>query len=558
MRLADLVPEVSVRPQQDEAFSEVFSALWGEDPVDIVFLEAPTGVGKSVIGLGLCRYVESTGGSSFMVTPQKILQEQLRSWNGLSIMKGRSNYPCGMFKSLTAGDAPCVKNAAIRSVNPSVCGDDACAFFKALTEAQASKAVVHNYTGLMAQSRLSKFFERRDLLILDEGHSAPDWIRNYASTELTRDDLAAMTTQDPPEDPTDFMPWIRALIGGMDRIPEGMPDRLVQVVIRMKSESKVYGVPDETEMENLKLRHHTESLENKLPRFSEWVLQHLGDDTALTPWDVKFVRGWRNTPDTWKMTPIKVAPLAPMLLGLGKKVVVMSATILDPRLLAMELGVSKSRFKYVEIDSAFPAENRPIIVKPVGSMNWANRRDTTPKIIDAIVRIAEHHGSFPGIVHSVSHQLAKDIVDGLRQHPKMPADRTIVQLPIGSNRDTVVSDFLSGRLGPNPILVGPGLTEGVDGKDDSARWQVFAKAPWMAMDDPVVRFLTNHPSDNVREWGNKWYLWKAAQAFVQGCGRVVRTPEDWGYTYVLDDSFSRIIASRYIPEYVKAAVSRRS
>jgi Rad3-related DNA helicase len=36
---------------------------------------------------------------------------------------------------------------------------------------------------------------------------------------------------------------------------------------------------------------------------------------------------------------------------------------------------------------------------------------------------------------------------------------------------------------------------------------------------------------------SKWYARQAMVAILQGCGRVVRSEDDWGFTYILDSNF---------------------
>lgn len=557
--LHSLVHEVDeVRPQQDDAFNQCWDALWGENAVDVLLLEAPTGVGKSIIGLGLSRYAVSIGGTAYMVTPQRVLQDQLGVWEGNRVMKGRGSYDCSVNIGFSAAEGPCIRNAGIRETNPD-CSDTTCPYFFSLNQAKKSRVVVHNYASLMAQARIGGHFDTRSLLVLDEGHTAVDWIRNYATVEVRRDDMATLTTAQPPDNPDDFMPWFRAVIGGLKTIPQGAPERVVKTIIRVMADQNVYGIPDVEEWDALQSEHNElmseMEPEQRVP-FFKWILSKLDDSAALVPWAVEFTESERDrASDTWKCIPLKVAPMANMLLGLGRKIVVMSATLLDARLTLLELGLSKKPHTFVQIDSAFPVSNRPVYVNPIGSMAFKQQSYTVPKMINEIVYIAqERHPDEPGIIHTVSHALAWKLLKGLREHPRMPGRRALVLLPRGGERDIIVQDFLAGKLGPNAILIGPGLTEGVDGKDGSLRWQVMAKAPWPHMKDPVVDHLLNNRSIEVRKWGEKWYVWKACQAFVQGCGRPVRTPIDHGDTYVLDASFSKILKSQFIPDYVRDAI----
>ena len=62
-----------------------------------LIVEAPVGCGKSHIGMTYSRYLHSGRGDSFILTPQRILQEQYeKSFDArdLSPLYGKSNYPC--------------------------------------------------------------------------------------------------------------------------------------------------------------------------------------------------------------------------------------------------------------------------------------------------------------------------------------------------------------------------------------------------------------------------------------------------------------------------------
>ena len=166
-----------------------------------------------------------------------------------------------------------------------------------------------------------------------------------------------------------------------------------------------------------------------------------------------------------------------------------------------------------------------------------------PRVIAALQADMARHADQAGIVHTVSHALAGKICDGLK------SGRTI-QLPVGSERDAVIEDFLAGKSGSNRVLVGPGLHEGIDGMGDAARWQAIAKAPIPYLGDPMVKaILERNPA-----MGRKWMNWKAAQAFVQACGRVTRSAEDTGVTYVYDSCCNDILGGPMCPRYLREAI----
>lgn len=500
-----LIPEMGLRPVQFDALARIWAAY--EDGAEVVLLEAPTGVGKSIIQLALCRKIAKDGGSSYVVTPQRALQDQMRGWDGTHIMKGRGQYSCRIMDG-TAATAPCTVSPDIRQRQPE-CAVGACPFYTALYEAQNSKVVVHNYSSLMAQSIIGQHFHERDLLCLDEGHTAASWVRNFMTFEFTRGELRELSSERPPTGDA-FIAWFIAIVESLGEGPtlNGISDDLKITLLRAKACKRSFG---------------------------------------SVPWAV--VRDERE--DTWTMIPLRVSPIAWTLTNMGKRVMITSATILHQRLLVAELGMSQKKIAMVDIPSAFPPENRPIIRRYIGSMSKKARDKTMGQMVKEIIRIADTHRNEPGMIHTVSHALSNEIWEALRNY--YGTNRYIGLLPQGGGRDAMIRDFLSGATGPSSILVGPSLMEGIDGKDDSCRWQVMCKAPFPNMGDPVVSDILSGDA-NAQKWGRAWYAWKTAQQAVQGFGRVCRTPTDHGVTYLLDSGFARVLNSGYIPGYVLDAV----
>jgi hypothetical protein len=73
------------------------------------------------------------------------------------------------------------------------------------------------------------------------------------------------------------------------------------------------------------------------------------------------------------------------------------------------------------------------------------------------------------------------------------------------------------------------MEEALDLRGDLARWQVLCKAPYLnTSDSRVARRLEEG------QWA--WYHRAALRTVIQGCGRVVRAPDDYGATYLADAS----------------------
>ena len=74
-----------------------------------VILEAPCGIGKSVIGYSIARYF----GNSYILTSQKVLQEQYYNDFAIPYVLGRSNYVCQKNVSYNCEVGACFRNSKL-------------------------------------------------------------------------------------------------------------------------------------------------------------------------------------------------------------------------------------------------------------------------------------------------------------------------------------------------------------------------------------------------------------------------------------------------------------
>jgi ATP-dependent DNA helicase DinG len=548
-----MVPEVTLRPQQIEALERTWDAL--QSGAEVVFIEAPTGVGKSIIILALCRAGVAKQKSSFMVTPQRALQAQLGVWDGNEVMKGRGSYSCNI-ADVPANKAPCVISSDVRK-DRSECSNERCPYYNALETAKEADIVVHNYASLMAQTHIGNHFGGRDLLCLDEAHTAVGWIRNYLSFTLSRVDLEHLTNEAPPRDPQWFTNWLAMHISLLDTAElstDNLPDGLVMTIMSMTAHRSTYGIRSRIELEESYQSYSEEATEENIMTFDQWVRNEFRKSYSPSiPWHTEKHEETRWGAERWESTPIRVAAASWVLTNLGRAIVMVTATVLNAKLMVSELGMGKKQHALVRITSAFPAKNRPVYKRYVGSMSYSRRSSTMPKMIQGLVQVLRDHPDEPGIIHTVSHKLAHDLRNGLLNIGGW--NRTLELVPRGSARDEMISDFLSGALGPRAVLFGPALLEGIDGKDDSLRWQALCKVPWPHRQSPVVKHLLDHKEERIRQWGSRWYTWKTAQQFVQGLGRICRTPTDHGVTYLMDSGFDKLLQNNVpLPQYIRDSI----
>lgn len=114
--------------------------------------------------------------------------------------------------------------------------------------------------------------------------------------------------------------------------------------------------------------------------------------------------------------------------------------------------------------------------------------------------------------------------------------------------DTV--EFFKGS-NPPAILVSPSVVTGYDFPGEEAEWQVIGKIPFADSRSLIMKARQRRNAD--------YGCYLALKQMVQASGRIVRTPEDVGETFVIDDHFKWVV-SKYrgvIPKWWLEAVQTR-
>jgi len=218
-----------------------------------------------------------------------------------------------------------------------------------------------------------------------------------------------------------------------------------------------------------------------------------------------------------------------------RKIVLCSATIQPVDI--EEIGLASNRVRYIETDSPIPVEARPIEVDPVAWITHSSLSWSVPKIGQRINNYKDIHPE-KGMIHTTY-----DMAEMLRTHLKDP--RYIFHTQDKENKKARYKQWLRSRDG---ILVGCGMTEALDHKGDICRWQVITKIMFPSLADPAV--------ESKRAKYPEWFDWVAVRELVQSCGRVSRSEDDYGITYVLDKAFCKLYKERkeMFPKSFKEAI----
>jgi len=221
--------------------------------------------------------------------------------------------------------------------------------------------------------------------------------------------------------------------------------------------------------------------------------------------------------------------------GLVSKVVLMSATINSRDIKA--LGLDRRRVCYLHCVSPIPATSRPIRYMPAVKMHRWNKEEGNAKMSESIFRLSQEHPKEKGLVHATYEQaqeLARSIkhMDDITRPGHKLSERFIFHT--AHDKASAYSRFRAAPPESGTILVGSGMYEGLDLPDELGRWQALAKVPWQSLEDPAIRHMA--------ETDPAWYTWETLKLLIQACGRICRTPKDYGMTYILDGSFEKLYA----------------
>ena len=172
------IPEFDLRKNQEIALDWMQEQIETNDSKYLI-LELPVGSGKSLLGLTLSKYLDKGKGSSFVLTPQRILQDQYEKdfeelgKKFLASLHGKSNYKC------QSKGASC----KIGSLVKPPC--EHCPFATAKNYARNAGNTVLNYKLALTSFQYTETFEPRKLMILDEAHTLEQHLVDFDSVDIT-------------------------------------------------------------------------------------------------------------------------------------------------------------------------------------------------------------------------------------------------------------------------------------------------------------------------------------------------------------------------------------
>jgi Rad3-related DNA helicase len=598
-RISELFPFKSFRSHQREVIEDIVNSFNGE--VEVFLLNGPVGFGKSPVGICVSRmtdekkFVSDEHGSiiempeqvygAYYTTPQKFLQDQLANDfdEYINLIKGRDSYSCLTLPGSTCKYGKC-------QTSKFMC-KEACPYLFARNEAIRGQICCTNFSYLMIVSKF--LFGERQLLIVDECHSIPEWVLNWVTCTIRSNDVSEKI----PEHKTfeDYLSWLTS-------VSEKLQVQLELLKPKKEgSQEFVFGLKEKKDKLSELITKINRLLDDYKNNKEEWVFTLLDKGTNKERIQFQPVTAGRF--------------MDSMIWWRGHKKLLMSGTIF-PELFVEEAGLIDKVCQYVEIPSTFPKENRPIFYWPAGKMSRDYKDFTMPKMIQKIAVIMSKNPKNKGIVHCNSYDIADRIYEGLKNMTDMLPEGGVWLQDRGSRNESL-QGWIDNKK-PS-LFLSVNFVEGVDLKDDLCRYQILAKVQYPYLGDKRVKARMNmarYKCDKCNKYyrtsrdlvsqlcncggklsidmkidiyicpicgtrlisphellsckcggifskktvivdGALWYDMQAIIDIVQSYGRAVRSETDTAEYWILDESFMSLYKKRNIhfPKFFKEAVS---
>jgi Rad3-related DNA helicase len=536
-----------------------------------IFLEAPTGFGKSAVAITLSRFL----GSSHLCTSTKDLQNQYsRYFTYLYEVKGRNNFSCIVKEDMGINESceygPCLKDEdydclyktrlsdyEIRSEGTIYENIDInkyalkkyhekakqhsqlvridwkpCIYYHQKWISMKSSHTIYNYKYFLSDLYFSSGINKRKLLILDEAHTLESEISSFKNFIMNKENINR------------FFPKLN--------LPENNPfdiDTHLDFCTKLKKQFSDYIDSAERVIENSQSKRDINitdknlidaiAYEKNLSLFLE-DLQYSKDNWLVT----NITKSDRDN----KITKIKIEPLDVSnyftdIFDKGNISLLMSATILSKDNLCNSIGLKNDKVKFIRVEeSEFSVENRPIYLMNVAWLNARTMSQSLPQITKVIDNLMSVHKKDKGIIHTTSYSQLQFIKNNIS---KENSSRLIESNPKVDRNEMILKHFQSTKP---TVLISPSMFLGVDLKDDLSRFQIIVKVPYPDLTDKKISVL--------KQRNPKWYEWNTILRLVQAYGRSVRNSDDYANTYILDSNISYILKNGkdMIPKWFSDAI----
>lgn len=569
----------SLREFQWMALKQIIGA-WASGK-RFVFVDAPTGAGKSIIAN--IAFLEWAGipygkemAKGLLVVTSKDLQDQMHRDFGeqwwFAMIKGRLNYPTANFperfirgtqdaEALAGGmqdwsthiDCSDCEYGGKRNCRycdpPNLSPDDKGACLRRCPYRQALWKVIRRPMGMLNTAYLLRScnsmawqnFDDRSVLMIDEADTLESVLMGYITVEVPekRQETLGPSVGRPQyktfgtEAAVDWFGW-----AGRAK------SRIAEIVERRKAQIKgdialggLGALPGEDKIkptaDNRNLRRdlkYWEQLSEQLNILMESITQN--EHWIYDGYIVDKETGNESGPIIFK--PVRVDKFThPKLFHHFKNICFLSATTISADQEAKNLGIDPNDYAVVTIPREFDPARCPVYAMPVADNSAKAHDQSWPALMQAVKKILEQNVEHRIMVHAVSYTQTNRLYNELKQ--MFPGRNILTHSRDGGSKKRTLENYAKS---PGSVLISPAMARGADFKDDLCRVQILLKVPFPYLGDKQIAARLHGTHD-----GRIWYSMQTVRELVQMTGRNVRSKTDWGVNYILDTQFLNLWAN---------------
>ena len=529
--LENFPPNLSPRNIQKEILEEVEQKI--RSGYKKIIISAPTGAGKSAIGITLARYFEN----SFLVTASKNLQDQyIKDYPGLHPVKGKSNFSClklmekeklddpvlattmeltcekGRCEEEKVGSKPvyCKFKPDIKEIAAGNIPSYMCHYYIQKYVALASDHSLWNYHSffqLMLNRKAFAEYVGKKIAVFDEAHKIEDQIINFIGIKITSRQLEECNIDISRYDINNIDDVLELL----DAMRKSYAEMLQKMDEQKDYDPKIYTrYQDQLERAARLHGNISDDKENFV----------INDPQKDIDDNIEF----------FEIKPIVISNFVQNFFETEYQVF-MSATI-DKKSFCETMGFDESSVAFIDTPkSPFPLENRRVEFLDTTKVNKNSSFEDRLKIVKQIDDLLDIHSQERGLILTSSISNCNFIRKYLSEKNQKRIRICHSFNPDKKTQEQILNEH---QNDPTSVLLSSSLWEGVDLKDDLSRFQIVAKIPYPPLTEKrTVAKMKRFPL---------WYDSQTLMKLLQGLGRSIRSEKDYAKTYVLDSAIHFLLS----------------
>ena len=482
-----------------------------------------------------------------MVTASKHLQNQYADdFEILMPVKGKSNFPCyktmnqnkinlqeheeAMKLGYTCDKGECeekdkegkkrncefklyIQDFAQKAKNGSTFGELICPYYEQKYAALISKHSLWNYYSyfqiMKYNQRTYGDFLNRAISIFDEAHSIEDQIIHFIGIDISEKYVTECGIPIESYDLSDIKTIIRLLDDMADFYAREEKEYRDSRAFELRPDYDKLSKLDQNFQRFMKAKNEIESNPENFIINNPFIVDKKFKSITIKPLDIsEYIQ-------QFFVTPFQIF---------------MSATI-DKESFCENMGIPSDQVAMVDTPySPFPVENRKIEFLNTAVLAYNTSKENEDKVISKIDEILSKHKDERGIILTSSKTRCKNIIANISPENKKRIRICHSRNKDGKTQDEVIKEHSESK---NGVLLSSSLWQGVDLKDDLARFQIISKIPYPNYTERWVAAK--------RKRYSRWYTSQTLVKLLQGFGRSIRNEKDWAITYVLDSAVQRLL-----------------